>query len=185
MNFRASISSIRWSICRSRLPTAVAGLVFSALYVPNGWLGQFLAPLGIEVAYTRLGIVIILVSIGFPFVVRTVQPVLESLDAEWKKPLLVSGPAAGKSFGDFAACHLPGLITGFAYRSRALGRIRFRHLRFGEHALQDGNRSGAYCRQARRFDYAEATAIAVVLLAASFVMLVVINLLERWSKVDR
>ena len=64
------------------LPTAVAGLVFSNLYVANGWLGQFLVPLGIEGAYSRLAIVLVLVFIGFPFVVRTVQPVLESLDAE-------------------------------------------------------------------------------------------------------
>src|SRR5262249_12770406 len=80
------------------LPTAVAGLVFATLYVPNGWMGRFLVPLGIEGAYSRLGIVLVLVFTGFPFVVRTVQPVLESLDAETEEAATVLGASRWQTF---------------------------------------------------------------------------------------
>src|SRR5262249_44292360 len=97
------------------LPTAVAGLVYATLYVKNGWLGQFLVPLGIEGAYTRLGIVLVLVFTGFPFVVRTVQPVLEALDAETEEAAQILGANRWQTFTRvILPTLLPGLVTGFA-----------------------------------------------------------------------
>ncbi len=171
------------------LPTAVAGLVFSALYAPNGWLGQFLVPLGIEGAYSRLGIVIVLVFIGFPFVVRTVQPVLESFDSEVEEAAASLGANRWETFRRVLLPALyPALVTGFALSfARGLGE-------YGSVMLVSGNLRN-YTEiapvlivesleesQFKDTGYAEATAIAVVLLVASFVMLLVINWLERWSK---
>src|SRR5687768_9640133 len=105
------------------LPTAVAGLVFSNLYVPNGWLGQFLVPLGIELAYTRAAIVFVMVFIGFPFVVRTLQPILESLDADVEEAASLLGASRWQVFRRVILPAIrPGIITGFALAfARALG----------------------------------------------------------------
>src|SRR5207245_5374797 len=97
------------------LPTAVAGLVYSSLYVPNGWLGRFLVPLGIEGAYSRLGIVLVLTFTGFPFVVRTVQPVLESFDAEVEEAAAILGDNRWQTFCRvLLSALIPSLLTGFA-----------------------------------------------------------------------
>ena len=102
------------------LPTAVAGLVYSSLYVPNGWLGQFLVPLGIEGAYSRLGIVLVLMFTGFPFVVRTVQPVLEGLDADVEEAAATLGASRWQTFRRVLLPSLvPALLTGFALPSPA------------------------------------------------------------------
>jgi sulfate transport system permease protein len=169
------------------LPTAVAGLVFSNLYVANGWLGQFLVPLGIEGAYTRLAVVLVLVFIGFPFVVRTVQPIIESLDAEAEEAAGLLGATRWQTFRRviFPAL-LPGLVTGFALAfARGLGE-------YGSVVFVSGNMPfkteiAAFLivsrlEEGRPNSYKEATAIATVLLAASFVMLVVINRLEVRSR---
>ena len=105
------------------LPTAVAGLVYSNLYVPNGWLGQFLVPLGIEGAYSRLGIVLVLIFTGFPFVVRAVQPVLEGLDAELEEAAAILGASRWQTFlRVILPPVVPALLTGFALAfARALG----------------------------------------------------------------
>src|SRR4029078_8568023 len=119
------------------LPTAVAGLGFSNLYVANGWLGQFLVPLGIEGAFTRLAIVLVLVFIGFPFVVRTVQPIIESLDADAEEAAGLLGATRWQSFRRviFPAL-LPGLVTGFAPASApGLGGSRTSRSLVGEQAL--------------------------------------------------
>lgn len=172
------------------LPTAVAGLVFSNLYVANGWLGQFLVPLGIEAAYSRLGIVLVLVFIGFPFVVRTLQPVIDSLDAESEEAAGLLGATRWQTFRRviFPAM-LPGVLTGFALAfARGLGE-------YGSIVFISGNMPfkteiAAFLIVSRLEEgqpnsYMEATAIATVLLAASFLMLVIINRLEarsrRWS----
>ncbi len=176
------------------LPTAVAGLVYSSLYVKDGWLGQFLVPCGIEAAYTRLAIVLVLTFIGLPFVVRTVQPVLQSLDAEVEEAAASLGATRWQSFRRVILPMLyPALLTGFALAfARALGE-------YGSVIFVSGNKRymsylpGESTEIAPQLIVEEilspgddgisrAAAIAVVLLIASFGMLVLINLLERWSK---
>ncbi len=169
------------------LPTAVAGLVFSNLYVANGWLGRFLVPLGIEGAYSRLAIVLVLVFIGFPFVVRTVQPVLESLDKEAEEAAECLGANRWQTFRRVLLPALyPALITGFALAfARGLGEYGSVIFVSGNMPFRTEIAPVLIVAKLEEFQYAEATAIAVVLLGASFLMLVAINLLERWSKVDR
>jgi sulfate/thiosulfate transport system permease protein len=169
------------------LPTAVAGLVFSNLYVANGWLGRFLVPLGIEGAYSRFAVVLVLVFIGFPFVVRTLQPVLEALDAEAEEAAALLGASRWQVFRRITLpAILPGLLTGFALAfARGLGE-------YGSVVFVSGNMPfqteiAAFLivsrlEEPRPNSYREATAIATVLLAASFVMLVLINRLEALSR---
>ncbi|MBP3953697.1 sulfate ABC transporter permease subunit CysT [Gemmata sp. G18] len=169
------------------LPTAVAGLVFSNLYVANGWLGQFLVPLGIEGSYSRLAVVLVLTFIGFPFVVRTLQPVLGALDAEAEEAAALLGASRWQTFRriTFPAL-LPGLLTGFALAfARGLGE-------YGSVVFVSGNMPfkteiAAFLivsrlEEGRPNSYREATAIATVLLVASFLMLVFINRLEARSR---
>ena len=148
------------------LPTAVAGLVYSSLYVPNGWLGRFLVPLGIQGAYSRLAIVLVLTFIGLPFVVRTVQPVLETLDAEVEEAAATLGATRWQTF---RRVMLPSLLPAHADGLRpgvrpGAGRIRLGGVRLGQHHVQNRDRSGADRGPARGVHYAEATAMAVVLL---------------------
>ncbi len=166
------------------LPTAVAGLVYSSLYVPNGWLGQFLVPLGIEGAYSRLGIVLVLTFTGFPFVVRTVQPVLEELEPELEEAASTLGANRWQTFHRVLWPPLvPPLLTGFALAfARALGE-------YGSVVFISGNKPFhteiapvLIVARLEEFAYREAAALAVVLLVMSFVLLGAINLLERWSK---
>jgi sulfate transport system permease protein len=166
------------------LPTAVAGLVFSNLYVPSGLLGRFLVPLGVELAYTRAGIVLVMVFIGFPFVVRTLQPVLDSLDADVEEAASLLGASRWQTFRRviFPAI-LPGILTGFALAfARALGE-------YGSVVFISSNIPGKteiaavlVVSKLEQFKPHEATAVATVLLLASFGMLGVVNLLERWSR---
>ncbi len=166
------------------LPTAVAGLVFSNLYVPNGWLGRFLVPLGIEFAYSQAAIVLVMVFIGFPFVVRTLQPVLESLDSETEEAAAMLGAGRWEVFRRviFPAI-LPGIVTGFALAfARALGE-------YGSVVFVSSNIPGKseiaavlVVNKLEEFKYVEATAVSTVLLVSSFLMLGVINWLERWSR---
>lgn len=166
------------------LPTAVAGLVYAALYVPNGWLGQFLVPLGIEVAYTRLGIVLVLVFTGFPFVVRTVQPVLADLDAEVEEAAGALGASRWQTFRRVLLPTLiPPAITGFALAfARGLGE--YGSVVFISSMIPYETEIAPVLILARLEEnsYPEAAAIAVVLLAISFAVLALINLLERWSQ---
>jgi len=166
------------------LPTAVGGLVYASLYVKKGWLGRYLVPLGIQAAYTRLAIVLVLVFIGLPFVVRTVQPVLEDLDAEAEEAAASLGASRWQAFRRVILPPLyPALVTGFALAfARSLGE-------YGSVVFVSGNMPYKteiapvlIVARLQEFAYGEATAIAVVLLAISFAMLVLINLLERWSK---
>lgn len=166
------------------LPTAVAGLVYAGLYVKSGWLGQFLVPLGIQGAYTRLGVVLVLVFVGLPFVVRTVQPVLEDLDAETEEASASLGATRWQTFRQVILPTLyPALTTGFALAfARAIGE-------YGSVVFISGNMPYKteiapilIVARLEEFKYAEATAIAVVLLVISLSMLVLINLLERRSR---
>jgi sulfate/thiosulfate transport system permease protein len=166
------------------LPTAVGGLIYASLYVKNGWLGQYLVPLGIQAAYTRLAIVLVLVFIGLPFVVRTVQPVLEDMDPEVEESAASLGASRWQTFRAVILPSLyPALFTGFALAfARSLGE-------YGSVVFVSGNMPYKteiapvlIVARLEEFAYGEATAIAVVLLVMSFSMLVLINVLERWSK---
>ncbi len=166
------------------LPTAVAGLVYSQLYVKNGLLGQFLVPLGIEAAYSRLAVVLVLTFIGFPFAVRAIQPVLESLDADAEEAAGLLGATRGQTFWRVILPSLvPAILTGFALSfARAMGE-------YGSVVFVSGNvpfkteiAPVLIVARLEEFAYGEATAIAVVLLAMSLATLLLINLLEQWSK---
>jgi sulfate/thiosulfate transport system permease protein len=165
------------------LPTAVAGLVYSNLYADGGWLGRLLVPLGIHMAYSRAAIVLVLVFTGFPFVVRTVQPVLEDLDADVEEAAATLGASRAQTFVRvLLPTLLPALLTGFALSfARALGE-------YGSVVFVSGNMPYRteiapvlIVARLEEFAYAEATAIAVVMLAASLFMLIAINLLEHYS----
>ena len=163
------------------LPTAVAGLVYSSLYVKTGWLGQFLVPLGIQGAYSQLAIVLVLTFVGLPFVVRTVQPVLESLDAELEEASACLGATRWQTFTMVLLPALyPALITGFALTfARAIGEYGSVVFVSGNMPFKTEIAPVLIVARLEEFAYAEATAIAVVLLVASFAMLGIINLLER------
>lgn len=166
------------------LPTAVAGLVYSSLYAQNGWLGQWLVPLGIDVAYTRLGIVLVLVFTGMPFVVRTVQPVLESLDAEVEEAAASLGAGRWLIFRRIIFPVLfPALLTGFALAlARGLGEYGSVIFIAGNRRYETEIAPVLIVERLEEYAYSEATALAVVLLVLSFMLLAVINLLEHWSK---
>jgi sulfate transport system permease protein len=166
------------------LPTAVGGLVYASLYVKTGWLGQYLAPLGIKAAYSRLGIVLVLVFVGLPFVVRTVQPVLEDFDPESEEASASLGATRWQTFKNVILPALyPALITGFALAfARSIGE-------YGSVVFISGNMPYKteiapilIVARLEEFAYGEATAIAVVLLVISFSMLLLINILEGWSR---
>lgn len=166
------------------LPTAVAGLVYAGLYAGNGWLGQVLVPLGIEAAYTRLGIVLVLIFTGFPFVVRTVQPVLEDLDAELEEAAAVLGANRWQTFRRVILPVLvPPALTGFTLAfARAVGE-------YGSVVFISSNVQGQteiapmlIINRLEEYAYREAAAIAVVLLGVSFTLLLAINRLDAWGK---
>ncbi len=165
------------------LPTAVAGLVFSALLVKDGWYGRVLVPLGIQGAYSRLGIVIVLVFIGFPFVVRTLQPVLESLDRDVEEASACLGADRLQTATKvILPSIMPAVITGFALAfARSLGEYGSVVFISGNMPFRTEIAPVLVVARLEEFAYGEAAAIAVVLLAMSFTTLFSINLLERWS----
>ncbi len=165
------------------LPTAVAGLVYSSLYVESGWLGQYLVPIGIDGAYSRLAIVLVLIFIGLPFVVRTVQPILEDLDPESEEAAASLGATRWQSFRSvILPTLLPALITGFALAfARGIGEYGAVVFVSGNMPFRTEIAPILIVARLEEFNYSEATAIAVVLLVISFAMLVLINMLERWS----
>jgi sulfate transport system permease protein len=166
------------------LPTAVAGLVYSSLYVPNGWLGQFLVPIGIEGAYSRFAIVLVLAFTGLPFVVRTLQPVLEDFDAEVEEAAASLGASRWQTFRRVVFPVLvPPLLTGFTLAlARGLGEYGSVIFVAGNMPFRTEIAPVLIVGRLEEFAYSEATALAVVLLFFSFVLLAVINLLQRWSK---
>jgi len=165
------------------LPTAVAGLVYSSLFVESGWYGRYLVPLGIEGAYSRLGIVLVLVFIGFPFVVRTLQPVLEGLERDVEEASACLGAGRFETFRRITLPSItPALITGFALAfARSLGEYGSVVFISGNMPFKTEIAPVLVVARLEEFAYAEATAIAVVLLVISFTTLFAINLLERWS----
>ena len=166
------------------LPTAVAGIALTNLYAENGWIGGLLAPLGVKVAFTPLGIFVALVFIGLPFVVRTVQPVLEDLEAELEEVSATLGASRWTTIRRvILPVIVPALLTGFALAfARAVGE-------YGSVIFIAGNLPNVseiapllIVIRLEEFRYADATAIASVMLTASFVILLLINLLQRWSE---
>jgi sulfate/thiosulfate transport system permease protein len=167
------------------LPTAVAGIALTALYGPNGWLGSRLLPLGVEVAYTRLGVLLAMVFVGLPFVVRTLQPVLESMERDLEEAAYTLGASSAQRF----LCVLlpllaPTLLTGFALAlARAIGE-------YGSVVFISGNRLfkteiAPYLIVQKidsQYDYRGAAALGAVMLAASLLLLLVMAGLQRWTR---
>ena len=166
------------------LPTAVAGLVYASLYVPTGWYGRFLEPLGIQGAHSRLGIVLVLTFTGFPFVVRAVQPVLQEMDADVEEAAATLGAGRWETFRRVLLPALaPALLTGFALSfARALGEYGSVVFVSGNMPFRTEIAPVLIVARLEEFAYGEATAIAVVLLALSFALLALTNLLERRTK---
>lgn len=166
------------------LPTAVAGLVYASLYVKTGWLGQFLEPAGIQAAYSRLGIVLVLVFTGFPFVVRTVQPVLADLDAEIEEAAAVLGASRWQTFRRIILpTIMPAALTGFALAfARGLGEYGSVVFISSNKMFETEIAPMLVLVRLEEYSYAEAAAIATVLLGFSFVLLAAINYLERRSQ---
>lgn len=165
------------------LPTAVSGIALTTIYAPTGWLGRALEPLGIKAVFSPLGVVIALTFIGLPFVVRTVQPALEDLEADVEEAAASLGARRRQTFRRvILPAVAPALLTGFALAfARALGE-------YGSVVFISGNLPGKteiapllIVTQLEQYDYEGATAIAVLLLVVSFAMLLVINVLQRWS----
>ena len=165
------------------LPTSVAGITLTAIYAPNGWIGRLLAPLGISVAFTRLGIVVALTFIGLPFVVRTIQPVLHELEIELEEAAATLGATRLQTFQRvIAPSLLPAVITGFALSfARALGEYGSVVFISGNMPMRTEVVPLLIMTELEQFNYQAATAIALVMLVISFTMLFAINLLQRWS----
>ena len=165
------------------LPTAVAGITLTALLAKNGWIGAPLAPLGIEVAYTPLGVTLALVFIGLPFVVRTVQPVLQDLEPEFEEAAASLGASRWLTFRRVVFPILwPALTTGFALAfARGVGEYGSVVFISGNLPMRTEIAPLLIVTQLEQYDYAGATGIAVVLLVISFALLLGINALQRWG----
>jgi len=166
------------------LPTAVAGIALTALFADNGWIGRYLEPLGIKVAFSPLGVVVALTFIGLPFVVRTVQPVLEDVEQELEEAAASLGATRLQTFlRVILPAILPALLTGFALSfARATGE-------YGSVVFISGNMPMVseiaplmIFSKLEQYDYAGATAVAVVMLVISFSLLLLINLLQAWTR---
>jgi sulfate transport system permease protein len=165
------------------LPTAVAGIALTAIYAPNGWIGQLFAPLGIKIAFTPIGVWIALTFIGLPFVVRTVQPVLEDFDAEVEEAAASLGANRWQTFTRVILPTLfPSLLTGFALAfARALGEYGSVVFISGNMPMKTEITPLLIVTKLEQYDYAGAIALAVVMLVASFFMLLTINLIQWWG----
>jgi sulfate transport system permease protein len=171
------------------LPTAVAGIALTALYAPNGWIGQFLEPLGIKVAYTPTGITIALIFIGLPFIVRSVEPVLTDLRQDVEEAALSLGARPLQVFRRvILPAILPALLTGFALAlARGIGEYGSVIFIAGNMPYKSEIAPLLIVTQLEQYEYAAATAIATVLLLAAFAMLLLINGIQAWTrrKVER
>lgn len=166
------------------LPTAVAGIALTALYSGKGWIGQFLEPYGLKIAFTPLGVAVALVFIGLPFVVRTVQPVLEEAERELEEAAASLGASRLQTvIHVILPTILPAMLTGFALAfARALGEYGSVIFIAGNMPMVSEITPLLIITKLEQYDYAGATAIAVVMLSASFVMLFAINLLQAWMR---
>ncbi|CAN7715706.1 sulfate ABC transporter permease subunit CysT [Rhizobium leguminosarum] len=166
------------------LPTAVAGIALATLYAPNGWIGQFLTPLGIKIAFTPAGIVVALIFVGLPFVVRTVQPVMEEIDKEVEEAAATLG---ANRFQTIFRVLLPGLapavLTGFALAfARGVGEYGSVIFIAGNLPFKSEIAPLLIIIKLEEYNYAAATGIAAIMLVLSFALLLVINLIQSWSR---
>jgi sulfate transport system permease protein len=166
------------------LPTAVAGIALTGLFAANGWFGSLLAPLGVKVAFTPLGVFVALTFIGLPFVVRTVQPVLESLPRELTEAATTLGASRFDAFRRVVLpVVLPALMTGFALAfARAIGEYGSVIFIAGNMPMVSEITPLLIITKLEQYDYTGATAIAVVMLVASFLLLLAINALQSWTR---
>ena len=166
------------------LPTAVAGISLTTLYAPNGWLGQYLVPWGINVAFTRLGVLVALMFIGLPFIVRSVQPVLEDLGSDVEEAAESLSATPLQTFlRVILPTLMPSLLTGFTLAfARALGEYGSVVFISGNMPMKTEITSLLIISKLEQYDYAGATAIALVMLVASFALLLIINLLQARSR---
>lgn len=166
------------------LPTAVAGIALTALLASNGWLGQYLEPMGITLAFTPSGVVIALIFIGIPFVVRTVQPVLEDFESELEEAATSLGASRLQIFIHLILPHIaPALLTGFAMAfARAIGEYGSVIFIAGNVPMVSEITPLIIVAKLEQYDYAGATAVAVVMLLISFVLLLAINALQTWQR---
>ena len=165
------------------LRTAVAGIALTALYAKNGWIGSLLEPLGIKVAFTPPGVLVALVFIGLPFVVRTVQPILEDLDTEYEEAAVSLGANRWQAFRHVVFPTLfPALLTGFALAfARAVGEYGSVIFIAGNIPMVSEITPLMIITRLEQYDYAGATAVAVVMLIFSFLLLLIINGLQAWT----
>jgi len=166
------------------LPTAVAGISLTALLAGNGWLGQYLEPMGIKLAFTPAGVVIALIFVGLPFVVRTVQPVLEDAEKELEEAATSLGATRLQIFTRVILPHImPALLTGFAMAfARAIGEYGSVIFIAGNMPMISEITPLIIIGKLEQYDYAGATAVAVVMLVLSFILLLVINALQAWQR---
>jgi len=165
------------------LPTAVAGITLTAIYSANGWIGQVIEPLGLKVAFTPLGVLVALTFIGLPFVVRTVQPVLQDLDKEVEEAATTLGANRWQTIRAVIMPELwPALLTGMAMAfARSVGEYGSVIFIAGNMPLKSEITPLLIMTKLEQYDYAGATALGVVMLAASFLLVLMINLLQWWS----
>jgi sulfate/thiosulfate transport system permease protein len=166
------------------LPTAVAGIALAAVYSTNGWIGSLFAPYGIKIAFTPLGVLVALTFIGLPFVVRTVQPVLEDLEPELEEAAATLGANRVQTFVRVVfPTLLPALLTGFALAfARAIGEYGSVIFIAGNMPMVSEITPLLIITKLEQYDYAGATALAVVMLLISFTLLLIINLLQWWAR---
>ncbi|MBC7604776.1 MAG: sulfate ABC transporter permease subunit CysT [Ramlibacter sp.] len=166
------------------LPTAVAGISLTALLASNGWLGQYLEPMGIKLAFNPAGVVIALIFIGLPFVVRTVQPVLEEHESELEEAAMCLGATRWQTFARVIFPTIaPALVTGFAMAfARAIGEYGSVIFIAGNVPMVSEITPLIIIGKLEQYDYAGATAVAVVMLVMSFILLLVINALQGWQR---
>jgi len=165
------------------LPTAVAGITLTAIYSSNGWIGQYLEPLGLKIAFTPLGVLVALTFIGLPFVVRTVQPVLQDLDKEVEEAATTLGANRWQTVRAVIMPELwPALLTGMAMAfARSDGEYGSVIFIAGNMPLKSEITPLLIMTKLEQYDYAGATALGVVMLVASFLLVLMINLLQWWS----
>ncbi|MBF7685277.1 sulfate ABC transporter permease subunit CysT [Acinetobacter sp. B10A] len=165
------------------LPTAVAGIALTSLYASTGWVGQYLEPLGIKVAYTSTGITLALIFIGIPFVVRTVQPVLSDLETELEEAASALGATRWQTFRHvILPIILPSLITGFALAfARGVGEYGSVIFIAGNQPYKTEIAPLMIVSRLEEYDYAGATTIAVIMLLLSFAILLLINIFQSWA----
>ena len=166
------------------LPTAVAGISLTALLAGNGWIGQYLEPLGVQLAFNRNGVLIALIFIGLPFVVRTVQPILEDVEKELEEAATCLGATRWQTFSRVIFPTLaPALLTGFAMAfARAIGEYGSVIFIAGNMPMVSEITPLIIISKLEQYDYAGATAVALVMLCAAFVMLLLINGLQAWQR---